>query len=106
MKKLFSLLVLASFSVFADPININQADADVISKALKGVGPTKAAAIVQYRNEHGAFKSAKDLEAVKGIGLKTIQQNEKEIVYGEGVAPTATAGDKKEDKAVQEKKSK
>ena len=83
MKKLFAFFMFCSFAVFAEPININQADADTISKALTGVGPKKAEAIVQYRKEHGDFKSLKDLEGVSGIGEKTLQQNEKNIVFGE-----------------------
>lgn len=83
MKKLFMLLTLCSFAVFADPININQADAEAISKALNGVGPKKAEAIVQYRKEHGDFKTLKDLENVSGIGEKTALENEKNILFGD-----------------------
>jgi competence protein ComEA len=96
MKKLFILLMLCSFAVFADPININQADTEAISKALTGVGPKKAEAIVQYRKEHGNFKTLKDLENVSGIGAKTAQQNEKNIVFGEGAAAPAVKSDKSE----------
>lgn len=90
MKKLFTFLMFCSFASFAEPININQADADTISSALTGVGPKKAEAIVQYRKEHGDFKSLKDLENVSGIGEKTVQQNEKNIVFGEA-APANVA---------------
>lgn len=41
MKKLFLVLLLCSFWVNAEPININQADAEAISTALTGVGPKK-----------------------------------------------------------------
>lgn len=82
-------LLLASASVMAEPVNINQADADTLSKALNGIGPKKAEAIVQYRKEHGDFKSLKDLEAVKGIGAKTIQINEKDILLTSGVEQSA-----------------
>lgn len=81
MKKLFAILLMASAgAVFAEPVNINQADADTLSRALSGIGPKKAAAIIQYRKEHGDFKSLKELEDVKGIGAKTIQVNEKDIL--------------------------
>jgi competence protein ComEA len=83
MKRIFAILMLCSFAVLADPININQADTEAISKALTGVGPKKAEAIVQYRKEHGAFKTLKELENVKGIGEKTAQANEKNIVFGD-----------------------
>lgn len=96
MKKLFAILLLTATSLaFAVPVNINQADADTISKSLNGIGPKKAEAIIQYRKEHGDFKSLKDLEVVKGIGAKTIQLNEKDIL----LAPSAEqpAGEIKEE---------
>lgn len=55
-------------------ININRADAAMISHYLKGIGPTKAQAIVDYRNQHGAFKTVDELTEVKGIGAKTLQR--------------------------------
>jgi competence protein ComEA len=63
-------------------VNINTADAAAIDQALVNVGPSKAAAIVAYRKEHGAFRSADQLAEVKGIGLKTIEKNRERIVIG------------------------
>ncbi|MEN8668176.1 MAG: helix-hairpin-helix domain-containing protein, partial [Ketobacter sp.] len=34
------------------PININTADELTLSRALVGIGPKKAAAIVAFRNQH------------------------------------------------------
>lgn len=53
-------------------ININRADPLTISRHLKGIGPVKAKAIVDYRQKHGPFKSAEELADVKGIGQKTV----------------------------------
>lgn len=53
-------------------ININRADPATISRHLKGIGPVKAKAIVDYRQKHGPFKSAEELADVKGIGPKTV----------------------------------
>lgn len=75
-----SLLVTFAGIVMAEPVNINQADADTLSKSLNGIGPKKADAIIQYRKEHGDFKTLQDLENVKGIGAKTVQINEKDIL--------------------------
>ncbi|WKJ91049.1 helix-hairpin-helix domain-containing protein [Methylomonas montana] len=108
MKKLLACLMLCSFAVFADPININQADAEAISKALTGIGPKKAEAVVQYRKEHGDFKTLKDLENVSGIGEKTVQQNEKNIVFGEAAPAAVVKSDKPEkpEKSEEPKKTK
>jgi comEA protein len=52
-------------------ININTADEAQLT-SLKGIGPTKAKAITQYRQEHGPFKTVDDLKHVSGIGDKTL----------------------------------
>jgi len=69
------LLSLASFSAFANPANLNEASAETLAKVMKGVGPSRAMAIVQYRTTHGPFKSVDDLLKVKGIGEKTLELN-------------------------------
>ena len=93
MSKLLLVLMLCPFYVFAAPVNINQADAETISDSLSGIGPKKAEAIIKYRQEHGGFKTLKDLEAVSGIGEKTIQANQENILFGdagsENISPKA-----------------
>jgi competence protein ComEA len=49
-----------------EQLNINTASAADLDK-LPGIGPTKAQAIVDYRNQNGDFKSIEDIEKVKGI---------------------------------------
>ena len=77
MKKLFTAvitsLVLFSQSLFA--VNINTADAKSLADELNGIGAKKAQAIVDYRTEHGDFKTIESLTEVKGIGLKTVEKN-------------------------------
>jgi len=68
-------LLVASFSVLANPTNLNEASAETLAKVMKGVGPSRAMAIVQYRTTHGLFTSVDDLLAVKGIGEKTLELN-------------------------------
>lgn len=102
-KMIVLLLVLFSGSVWAVPLDINKADAEAISNSLSNIGPKKAEAIVQYRKEHGDFKSIKDLENVKGIGNKTAMLIEKELVFADSAAALA---EKKPEKQEAEKKAK
>ena len=68
-------LVLCSLTATAGPVDINTADASTLAKELNGVGPSRAQAIVAYRNEHGPFKSVDDLALVKNIPRKLIENN-------------------------------
>ncbi len=66
----------------ADPVDVNTADAVTISESLKGIGMSKAEAIVEYRKKHGPFKNADELTLVKGIGERTIEINRADIKVG------------------------
>lgn len=48
-------------------VNINRAEAWLL-EALPGIGQTKAQAIIEYRQQHGAFKSITQITEVEGIG--------------------------------------
>ncbi|MFT7130526.1 MAG: competence protein ComEA [Gammaproteobacteria bacterium] len=78
---IFSLcLSLFSSTLFSEEhlpssVNINTANAEVLSQVLSGVGDSKARAIVAYRKTNGLFKSVDDLVAVKGIGESLINKN-------------------------------
>lgn len=48
-------------------VNINTATLDELD-TLTGIGPSLAQAIIDYREEHGAFSAAEELLNVKGIG--------------------------------------
>ncbi|MCK4863825.1 MAG: helix-hairpin-helix domain-containing protein [Gammaproteobacteria bacterium] len=75
----FLALTLSAF-VFAEPVNINTADAQALSKNIKGVGLKKAQAIIAYREKNGAFKSIEGLKKVKGIGVKLLEKNTDTII--------------------------
>ncbi|MDE1327605.1 ComEA family DNA-binding protein [Vibrio aestuarianus] len=61
-------------------VNINQASAQELADLLKGVGLKKAQAIVDYREQNGAFKTKEQLSQVKGIGNAIVQKNEDRIL--------------------------
>ena len=96
MLKIFSILLFFPAFALAEPVNINEADAETISNALSGIGPKKAEAIVQYRTEHGLFKTLQDLENVTGIGEKTIKINEKDILFSNDTVSKPKETDAKE----------
>ncbi|MBT00149.1 MAG: competence protein ComEA [Oceanospirillaceae bacterium] len=79
MRPLLKALVLgaALFSPFlqAAPVNLNTATASELASALNGVGPAKAAAIVEYREANGGFSSVDELVEVSGIGDATLDKN-------------------------------
>jgi competence protein ComEA len=56
-------------------VNVNNADAQMLSDSLKGVGLKKAQAIVEWRVQNGDFVALEQLLEVKGIGEKTLQAN-------------------------------
>lgn len=80
-KMMAALLVLAlPVFAYAGPVDVNTADAETISAELKGVGITKAIAIVEYRKANGPFRSVDDLAQVKGIGARTVDSNREFIM--------------------------
>ena len=72
--------VLYANSLFAAPVNINSATADIIAKSLSGVGPSKAAAIVKYRSDNGPFKSVEELKYVRGISSKILAKIKSDVI--------------------------
>ncbi len=61
-----------------DKVKINYATKGEI-ESLNGIGPSKAQAIIQYREENGFFKSMDDLLMVSGIGEKTLENLKDDI---------------------------
>lgn len=90
MNKILTLLLasLISLSAWAaDPVNVNTAGAEEIAGNLKGIGLSKAQAIVDYREKNGVFIHVDELVNVKGIGIRTVDQNRGMILLQEGQTP-------------------
>jgi competence protein ComEA len=66
-------------SALAGAVNINTADAELLSQELIGVGLSKAQAIVEYRNQYGRFEAPEELVKVKGIGPRVLAANSENI---------------------------
>ena len=64
---------LAAQNNSGDLININTADEKELQK-IKGVGPSIAGRIIDYRENNGAFKSIDEIKKVRGIGDKTFEK--------------------------------
>ena len=87
-------LALPGLLFAATPVNINQANAATIAKSLDGIGPSRAEAIVAWREAHGPFKKADDLHHVKGIGKATIERNRSAILLADDASAKAEPSSK------------
>lgn len=80
MKK--SILAILLSALFTFPawaaVDINTASQSQL-EVIKGIGPAKAKAIVEYRDKHGAFKSLDDLANVKGFGKASVAKIKGEL---------------------------
>lgn len=70
-------------------VNINTADAAALER-VKGIGPAKARAILEYRRQHGPFLSVDDLVRVPGIGEKTLSKLRDQVSVTERTRLPAT----------------
>ncbi len=68
------ILPVAHAEANVEKININTADVMLLEN-LRGIGPKKAAAIIEFRQKNGMFESITDHKKVNGIGQKTIDKN-------------------------------
>ncbi len=54
-------------------VNLNTASEDELQVA-PGIGPSKAQAIIKYREQYGKFTSVEELTEISGIGEKTLEK--------------------------------
>lgn len=84
----FAVLLLNGSSWAAVDLNsATQAELE----AVRGIGPAKAKAIVEYRQKNGAFSSLEGLAEVKGFGKASVDKLKNELT----VAKAADKTDKK-----------
>ena len=57
----------------AGPVQLSSATAEQLD-SLPGIGPATAQKILDYRAEHGAFRSVEELDEVSGIGPTRVEQ--------------------------------
>jgi competence protein ComEA len=90
MIRLLLVLVFGLASQFASAaVNLNTATKEELV-ALSGIGPAKAQAIIDYRAQHGGFKTVDELKDVKGIGARRFERLKSEVTVT--AAPVKTAG--------------
>jgi len=95
MVRLLLAVVLAFAAQFANAaLNLNTATKDELV-ALSGIGPAKAQSIIDYRTQHGGFKSVDELKDVKGIGARRFEKLKPELTVGPVPAKTVARQDAK-----------
>ena len=90
MKKF--LLAVAAALTFAGTafaaVDLNTANQQQL-EALKGIGPEKAKAIIDYRTKNGPFKTVDELTKVPGIKEGTLSKIKSDVTVGGKPAPAA-----------------
>ncbi len=64
------------------PLDLNSATQEAL-ESLPGIGPTKAASIINYREKNGPFLSIEELMNVEGIGPETFANLKDLITVGQ-----------------------
>ena len=105
MKKfLLALVTLFAFSgLTMAAVNINTANQKEL-ESLKGIGPVKAKAIVDYRAKHGPFKAIDDLEKVEGVGKATLEEMRHDVTLSGATKVVEQKKDEKPAKKDDDKK--
>ena len=92
---LFAFLLAFAAQLAVAAVNLNTATKEELI-AVTGIGPARAQAILDYRAQHGAFKSVDELKDVKGIGARRFETLKLEFTV---TPPAAKPGPRAEAKA-------
>lgn len=76
----------------AGSVDVNTAGADVLD-TVPGIGPALAARIIAHREQNGPFRSVAGLEAVRGIGPRSIERMRPYLTAGGAVSAAPPAGE-------------
>lgn len=71
-------------------LNVNTASAEELAR-LPGLGPTRAEAIVKFRQEYGLITEAEDLLNCPGIGKKTLEKFAEYLIFTDPAAEQTAA---------------
>lgn len=85
-RKVIALALAMGISALAwagPSVNINTASADELAAALHGIGQAKAEAIVEYRDQNGPFEHLDELVNVRGVGMRTVDENRDRVTLGD-----------------------
>ena len=95
---MFRCLIALAFAVAsqlaAAALNLNTASKEELV-ALSGIGHAKAQAIIDYRVQHGGFKTIEELKDVKGIGARRFEKLKPELTLASPAAKPAARADSK-----------
>jgi competence protein ComEA len=80
----------AATTVTTGVVNINEATVEQL-QLLPGIGPARAARIVEQRQKRGRFTRLRELRRVKGIGARTLKRLEPMLVLEGPTTLTAKA---------------
>jgi len=92
-------LLVVAFACFAfcgtvlAAVDLNTASQQEL-ESVKGIGPAKAKAILDYRTKNGPFKAVDDLAKVPGFGAKSVSNMKAELAVGAAKPAAAPAAAK------------
>jgi competence protein ComEA len=87
MKAQGLLLLLLLSSPLQAAVDLNAAT-QLELQSVKGIGPAKARAIVEYRLRHGPFRSLDELREVPGFGARSVERLRRELTVGPLMFPS------------------